>query len=51
MAIALHPYISGVPHRIDALDRALKFVASQDKVWLATGEEIVDHFLKQGGAK
>ena len=49
MAIALHPYITGVPHRIDALDRALKFVASQDKVWLATGEEIVDHYMKQGG--
>jgi peptidoglycan/xylan/chitin deacetylase (PgdA/CDA1 family) len=51
MAIALHPYIFGVPHRIDALERALKFVASQDKVWLATGEEIVDHYLKQGEAK
>ena len=32
MAIALHPYIFGVPHRIDALDRALKFVASQSGV-------------------
>jgi peptidoglycan/xylan/chitin deacetylase (PgdA/CDA1 family) len=51
MAIALHPYICGVPHRIDALDRALKFVASQDKVWLATGEEIIDHYMKQGGGK
>jgi len=48
MAIALHPYIFGVPHRIDALDRALKFVASQSGVWLATGEEIVEHYLKQG---
>ena len=51
MAIALHPYIFGVPHRIDALDRALKFVASQSGVWLATGEEIVDHYLKHGAAK
>ena len=51
MAIALHPYIFGVPHRIDALDRALKFVASQSGVWLATGEEIIDHYLKQGAAK
>ncbi|HEY3076468.1 MAG TPA: polysaccharide deacetylase family protein [Burkholderiales bacterium] len=51
MAIALHPYIFGVPHRIDALDRALKFVASQSGVWLATGEEIVEQYLKQGGGK
>ena len=51
MAIALHPYIFGVPHRIDALDRALKFVASQSGVWLATGEEIVDHYLKHGAGK
>jgi allantoinase len=51
MAIALHPYISGVPHRIDALDRALKFIASQPGVWLATGEEIVEHYLKQAGGK
>ena len=51
MAIALHPYIFGVPHRIDALDRALKFVASQSGVWLATGEEIVEHYLKHGGGK
>jgi peptidoglycan/xylan/chitin deacetylase (PgdA/CDA1 family) len=51
MAIALHPYIFGVPHRIDTLDRALKFVASQSGVWLATGEEIIDHYLKQAGGR
>ena len=38
-----------MPHRIDALDRALKFVASHDKIWLATGEQIVDHYMEQGG--
>jgi allantoinase len=48
MAIALHPYIFGVPHRIDALDSALKYVTSRPGVWLATGEEIVDHYLKSG---
>ena len=40
MAIALHPYIIGVPHRIDALDAALKYVCSHDGVWLTTGAEI-----------
>jgi len=29
----------------------LKFVASQSGVWLATGEEIVDHYLKHGAGK
>lgn len=45
MAIALHPYISGVPHRIDALSSALDYVCAHRGVWLATGEEIVDHYL------
>ena len=40
MAIALHPYITGVPHRIGALDRALEYICGHDGVWLATGAEI-----------
>lgn len=40
MAIALHPYLSGVPHRIDALDEALAYICGHDRVWLATGSEI-----------
>jgi peptidoglycan/xylan/chitin deacetylase (PgdA/CDA1 family) len=48
MAIAIHPYLMGVPHRIDAFDAALKYVTSRPGVWLATGEEIVDHYLKSG---
>jgi peptidoglycan/xylan/chitin deacetylase (PgdA/CDA1 family) len=45
MAIALHPYLIGVPHRIDALDAALRYICSHEDVWLATGEEIIDHYL------
>ncbi|MBX9740651.1 MAG: polysaccharide deacetylase family protein [Beijerinckiaceae bacterium] len=40
MAIALHPYITGVPHRIGALDSALEYICKHDDVWLATGAEI-----------
>lgn len=47
MAICLHPFIIGVPHRIGALDRALKYIRSHDKVWFATGEEIIAHYLKE----
>jgi allantoinase len=50
MAICLHPYIIGVPHRIDALDSALRYITSHDGVWLATGGEIVDHYLQSGPA-
>jgi peptidoglycan/xylan/chitin deacetylase (PgdA/CDA1 family) len=46
MAICLHPYIIGVPHRIGALEAALGYVSGHEGVWRATGEEIVDHYLK-----
>jgi allantoinase len=46
MAVALHPYISGVPHRIDALDEALGYVARHPHVWLATGAEIAAHYRR-----
>jgi allantoinase len=46
MAIALHPFVSGVPHWAGCIDRALKYVASRDNVWLATGSEIVEHFAR-----
>jgi hypothetical protein len=43
MAVALHPYLSGMPHRIDALDEAFAYIARHDHVWLATGAEIAAH--------
>lgn len=46
MAIALHPFIIGQPHRIGALELALDHICRHDRVWLATGAEIVDNFLK-----
>ena len=45
MAICLHPFLIGVPHRIDALDSALDYICGHDDVWLATGSEIMDHYL------
>ena len=47
MAIALHPYITGVPHRIGALDAALAYICRHDGVWRTTGSEICRHFLAQ----
>ena len=48
MALALHPYITGMPHRIDALDAALSYISRHDDVWLATGSEIVEAYLVSG---
>jgi len=45
VCIALHPYIMGQPHRIRALERALRHVARHDGVWLATGADIADWYL------
>lgn len=45
MAIALHPYLIGVPHRISALDFALDYICQHEGVWKATGEEIVRYYL------
>jgi peptidoglycan/xylan/chitin deacetylase (PgdA/CDA1 family) len=47
MCVALHPFLIGVPHRIGYLDRALAHIAKHEKVWLATGSEIIDAFRAQ----
>ena len=47
MAIALHPFLIGVPHRIRTLDRALAYIASHGKVWFATGSEIIAAYRGQ----
>jgi peptidoglycan/xylan/chitin deacetylase (PgdA/CDA1 family) len=44
MAICLHPYLTGVPHRIGALDAALKYISKHKKVWKTTGSEIAKHY-------
>jgi peptidoglycan/xylan/chitin deacetylase (PgdA/CDA1 family) len=47
MAIALHPFVTGVPHRIGYLDSALRYICSHEGVWKATGAEIVAHYRSQ----
>jgi allantoinase len=47
MAICLHPFITGVPHRAKYLAEALRHVASRKEVWLATGAEIIDWYDRQ----
>ena len=47
MAICLHPYLTGKPYRIGALDKALDYICRHDGVWLATGSEIAQHYRAQ----
>ena len=44
MNIAVHPFIMGQPHRIDALGDALEYIRSHDQVWWATGAQIVQWY-------
>jgi allantoinase len=45
MAISVHPYISGVPHRIAYLERLYEYIRQRPGVALWTGEEILDWYL------
>ncbi len=44
MAISVHPYITGVPHRIAALEALLDYVAGHDGVAWMTASEIGDWY-------
>jgi peptidoglycan/xylan/chitin deacetylase (PgdA/CDA1 family) len=44
MAISVHPYITGVPHRIKYLEQLLDYVIGHDGVALMTASEIGDWY-------
>ena len=44
MAISIHPYITGVPHRIKYLEALLDYVIAHDGVALMTASEIGDWY-------
>ena len=46
MGVPLHPYQSGEPSRIKYFEKAIQHMKEQDKVWFATGGEILDAYLK-----
>ena len=47
MAIAMHPYLSGSPHRIRYVRETLEHILSQPGVLCWDGEQILDWFLKE----
>ncbi len=46
MGIPLHPMISGQPLRIKYLQRAIAEIKSHERVWFATGSEIIDAYQR-----
>jgi allantoinase len=46
MGLAVHPYISGVPHRIGWFERALAHIASRPGALFWQGRQIMDWYLK-----
>jgi hypothetical protein len=50
MAISIHPYLTGVPHRIRYLEALLDHVLGHSDIVVMTGEEILDWYREEVGA-
>jgi allantoinase len=50
MAISLHPFLIGHPHRSKPFERALQYIRDRGDVWFATGSEILDWYKSQGAS-
>jgi allantoinase len=44
MAIAVHPYLTGVPHRIKYYQRLIETISGYDDVLFWTGDQILDWY-------
>jgi peptidoglycan/xylan/chitin deacetylase (PgdA/CDA1 family) len=44
MAISVHPYITGAPHRIGYLEKLYAYIATRQQVMMCTGEQILDWY-------
>ena len=45
MCIALHPYLTGQPHRVKYLDDILGYIMGHDGVWQTTADEIAEYYI------
>ncbi len=45
MCVALHPYLMGMPHRVDGLAAMLDYLMSHDDVWQTTASQIAQHYV------
>ena len=51
MALAVHPYLSGAPHRIKYVRQAFEYCLAKPGVHVADGEHILDWFLAESGLR
>lgn len=47
LALSLHPWVLGQPHRIRYLEQALEHITSKPGVWSASASQILDAFAAQ----
>ena len=47
MAISVHPYLTGVPHRIGFFEQLLDYVLEHKDVEIMTGRDIYNWYTKQ----
>lgn len=50
MSISIHPYLSGVPHRIGYVEALYDYILGHEGVVTMTGSELLDWYLSQGDA-
>jgi allantoinase len=48
MALVVHPYIMGAPHRLKYLRKIFEDIPKKSDVVFMTGEQIFDWYLKVG---
>ncbi len=48
MALSMHPYIMGAPHRVKYLRRVFEVIRKKEDVLFWTGAQIVDWYLRAG---
>lgn len=47
LALNIHPWLLGQPHRIEFLEEALRYIVKKQEVWSASPGEILDSWKKQ----
>ena len=51
MAIAVHPYISGVPHRIKYFEQIYAYMKKRPGVLFCKGEDVLDWYRSVTGRR
>ena len=47
MSISIHPYLTGVPHRINYFNKLLDYINSHEDIIFMTGHEIHDWYINE----